>query len=57
MLETDADTGKVNITVINKVGKKLPVTGSAMTGIVIGFGACVTGISMFGKKKYEKKLR
>ena len=40
-LETNVDEGSANITVINKVGSKLPVTGSVAT-----LGLLTTGVSM-----------
>lgn len=39
-LETNSGTGAGNLTVVNKVGSKLPITGSSMTIIMLGTG-CV----------------
>ena len=53
VLETNVDTGKINITVINAVGKKLPVTGSILTPIIIAAGAGLVGCSFKRKKEEE----
>ena len=52
-LVTDATTGEINMTIINEVGKKLPVTGTAAGLIifVIGLGAVGTAVVMNKKKK------
>lgn len=52
VLETNMETGKINITVINAVGKKLPVTGSVLTPIFIAAGAGLVGYS-FKRRKEE----
>ena len=57
-LTTDIKDGSANLTVINTVGKKLPVTGSSATLILIGAGiVIVTGsaVYMVRKKKQSKK--
>ena len=53
VLETNVDTGKINITVINAVGKKLPVTGSILTPIIIAAGAGLVGYSFRRRKEEE----
>ena len=53
VLETNVDTGKINITVINAVGKKLPVTGSVLTPIIIAAGAGLVGYSFKRRKEEE----
>ena len=53
VLETNVDTGKINITVINAVGKKLPVTGSILTPIIIAAGAGLVGYSFKRRKEEE----
>lgn len=52
-LVTDADTGAVNITVINTVGSKLPVTGSAATIIMLAAGVGLILFFVCTKKKKE----
>lgn len=47
-LETDVASGTVNLTVVNKVGSKLPKTGSIMTVVSLASG---TALCMFAKKK------
>ena len=53
-LKTDVDEGAVNITVVNKVGTKLPITGSSLTLICLGAGV-VTVLSASRKMKKEKE--
>lgn len=53
-LKTDVDEGAVNITVVNKVGTKLPITGSSLTLICLGAGiVTVLGASKKMKKEEE----
>lgn len=54
-LVTDVETGKINITVINAVGSKLPVTGSVATIVMIAAGAGLVMFYLFGKKKEEQE--
>lgn len=56
-LVTDVENGKVNITVINTIGKKLPVTGSVMTIVMIGSGISLVMFYLLGKKKNENKKK
>ena len=53
-LKTDVDEGAVNITVVNKVGTKLPITGSSLTLICLGAGI-VTVIGASKKMKKEEE--
>lgn len=53
-LKTDVDEGAVNITVVNKVGTKLPITGSSLTLICLGAGV-VTVIGASKKMKKEEE--
>ena len=51
-LTTDTSEGSSNLTVINKVGKKLPVTGSSMMLLMLTAGtALVTGAFVYGKRQ------
>lgn len=50
-LETDVETGTVNITVVNQVGTKLPVTGSSATIIMLGAGAVLSSIAIAKNRK------
>ena len=52
-LVTDAETGTINMTIVNEVGKKLPVTGTAAGLIifVIGLGAIGTAVVINKKKR------
>lgn len=56
-LATDAATGTANLTVVNQVGSKLPVTGSTMTiiGLAAGCGLMVTALVMNRKAKKGKE--
>lgn len=51
-LNTEVTEGEVNITIVNKVGKKLPVTGTSSTIIVVMSGAALM-IYSFTRKKYK----
>lgn len=50
-LETDVETGTANITVVNQVGTKLPVTGSSATIIMLGAGAVLSSIAIAKNRK------
>lgn len=50
-LKTDVDEGAVNITVVNKIGTKLPITGSSLTLICLGAGV----VTVLGASKKMKK--
>ncbi|MDU2674353.1 MAG: SpaA isopeptide-forming pilin-related protein, partial [Clostridium sp.] len=51
-LETNVEDGSVNITVINKVGSKLPVTGSVGTVVLLTLGSTLmTGALTLSRKK------
>ena len=54
-LVTEAETGKINITVINTVGSKLPVTGSVATIIMLAAGAGLVMFYLSGKKKDKQE--
>lgn len=53
-LTTDIETGTLNIKVVNKVGSKLPATGSSMTLLLtaVGTGLMVTALA---KRRKEEK--
>lgn len=51
-LITDVNTGTANLTVVNTVGSKLPVTGSSATLIMVGVGSALMLVSKgLGRKK------
>ena len=50
-LITDENDGAANITVINRVGKKLPVTGSARMLLMLGAGTVLVGYSLVRSRK------
>lgn len=52
-LKTEPSTGKVNLTVINQIGKKLPVTGNSTTLIMV---LCGSGLMCYAiiRKKNKK---
>lgn len=56
-LNTDVDKGNMNLTVVNEVGKKLPVTGSTATLIILGGGAALMTGAMLSKKKEKKEQK
>ena len=55
-LKTDVTDGSANITVVNYVGTKLPITGSSLTLICLGAGTItVVGALALDKKRKNKK--
>lgn len=55
-LKTDVTDGSANITVVNYVGTKLPITGSNLTMICLGAGTItVIGALALDKKRKSKK--
>lgn len=54
-LETNVEEGQANLTVVNQVGSKLPITGSSMTAIMLGAGVVImTGSLAFWAKRKKK---
>lgn len=55
-LKTDVTDGSANITVVNYVGTKLPITGSSLTLICLGAGTItVVGALALNEKRKNKK--
>lgn len=54
-LHTDVNKGNLDIKVINKVGKKLPITGSSATLVIVCAGAALMGGAMLTSRKKGKK--
>lgn len=54
-LSTDVADGSGNLTVVNKVGSKLPVTGSNMTLILLGAGIAIMTTAYAMNKKSTKE--
>lgn len=54
-LTTDVENGSINLTVINEVGKKLPVTGTSVVVILTLAGACLMGSAVVLYRKRGKK--
>lgn len=54
-LGTDVNEGSMNLTVVNKVGSKLPITGSAATLGFIGLGSVLMAGSLVLSRKKEKE--
>ena len=53
-LDVDQEEGSMNLSVVNAVGKKLPVTGSQMMLLLVAAGVTLMFVSVRkGKKKYE----
>lgn len=55
-LETNIENGSAALTVVNKVGSKLPITGSTMTLILLGAGTAIMvgSLAVMNKKKKTK---
>ena len=56
-LKTNVADGSANITVVNYVGTKLPITGSSLTMICLGAGTItvVGALALDKKRKNENK--
>ncbi|MCR1960766.1 isopeptide-forming domain-containing fimbrial protein [Thomasclavelia cocleata] len=54
-LTTDLEKGSLNIKVVNKVGSKLPATGSAMTVMLAGTGTAMMLTALIKRKKEAEK--
>lgn len=57
VLQTNVEDGSLAIEVINQVGKKLPVTGSVATLMLIGGGATLMTGAMVAKKRSKKEKK
>lgn len=53
-LTTDIEDGAVNITVVNTVGKKLPITGSNLTLLMLAGGIAIMAGSYIYLVKRKK---
>lgn len=51
VLTTNVENGSMNIKVVNKVGSKLPATGSTMTVILVGAGTAMMATALIKRKK------
>lgn len=56
-LTTNVENGSLNITVVNHVGSKLPMTGSNATIIMLGAGAVIGGTGLILNKKSKKAAK
>ena len=52
-LETDPEQGNANLTVVNKVGSKLPVTGTPAMAILLVTGAGLMAVAVTKARKKE----
>ena len=50
-MTTDVENGTLNIKVVNKVGSKLPATGSTMTVVLVGAGTAMMATALIKRKK------
>lgn len=53
-LVTDVEEGSANITVVNQVGKKLPITGSSALVVMLGAGVAMMGTSIVKSRKKKE---
>lgn len=53
-LATDVTSGSAQLTVVNQVGSRLPVTGSSATIMLIGTGAGLAGLGFIKSRKNRK---
>lgn len=54
-LKTDHSLGKVNLTVLNQIGKELPVTGNSATLLMVLLGSGLMSYAIIRKSKKKKK--
>ena len=54
-LNTDVNAGSANLTVINTVGKKLPITGSSAMIVMLGAGTILATYSILRSRKEKKE--
>ena len=54
-LETNSDDGSGNLTVVNQVGNKLPVTGSVLTVLMLAAGTLLL-VYTFKRKKVKNDV-
>ena len=52
-LTTDPVRGSANISVVNDIGKKLPITGSYAVPVIMAAGVTLIAVSLSTKKKHE----
>ena len=52
-LETDPEQGNANLTVVNKVGSKLPVTGTPALAILLITGTGLMAVAVAKARKKE----
>jgi len=50
-LEVDQERGSLNLSVVNDIGKKLPITGSYVVPVLMGIGVTMVLISFRNKQK------
>jgi len=50
-LSADAETGSIQLSVVNETGKKLPITGSYMMPIIISSGVALMCVAMLRERK------
>ena len=54
-MTTDVEDGSANITIVNQVGKKLPITGTSSVVILLGAGGVLMSVAIAkGRKKDEE---
>lgn len=54
-LETNVEKGSANLTVINQVGMKLPITGTHTTLLLISVGVGLMAVAMVQSKRKQEK--
>ena len=54
-LVTDVEEGSANITIVNQVGKKLPITGTSSVAIMLGAGVVLMTCAVVKSRKKEEE--
>ena len=55
-LTTNVEEGSANITIVNQVGKKLPITGTSTVVIMLGAGVVLMSLSIMKGRKKEDEI-
>ena len=55
-LTTNVEEGSANITIVNQVGKKLPITGTSTVVIMLGAGVALMSVAIAKGRKKEDEI-
>ena len=55
-MTTNVEEGTANITIVNQVGKKLPITGTSTVVIMLGAGVALMSVAIAKGRKKEDEI-